>query len=1523
MSYICRVNTYFIILMRKILLALVGLVGSIQLALATDCPSATVIPGFPTMPYTQTLVCGGTNDITSSNVPNICGSGSYYGGNESVYVWTPTASYTGVTIAYNGVSWSGIMLYQGCPTSGGTCIGNAQGSGTSKTLTVAGTITAGTTYYIMFDTWPTPNDPCGGIATFTLNGNPVLPSTPPTPTEAAGPPTCSAGTTIDLAGPPPAGVNWYWQTSATGTSTANLYTGPYTIMANGTYYARAFDTGTSLWSASSSSITVTDFPTATAPPAPTAAQNPACVTSGTDLTMPTAPAGYIYYWQGTVVNGSSTAQDASSPYHVSTSGTYNVAAYETATGCWSNTTSLAVTIGTYIPAAPTTTQNNFNICSGTMSQMIDATPPAGGSGGSVNLSFGTNLASSGTGAATFPVSVPVIPADATITSAQLQFTNVNSINGSWRSEIRVALGGGFTWAPTQISTLSSSGTITPDPVINLTGFTPAASGSTINLLLTETYDDGGAGVTDATFGEVKLVIVYTQNPVSTLNWYSASTGGTNMGSSSPFETVGTVVMPNTNSAGSFVFYAESQSQGCASTTRTPITVNVTEVLATLNPVNVTCNGGNNGSFTLGTVQCGTGPFLYSVNGGPFAAIPTNLTAGTYSIVMQDQANMGTSAPISITLTEPGILTGLNATNVTYFNATLGWTTTGNESTWTIIYGPAGFNPDNSGISVPNVSSNPYTLSGVLNANTSYDFYVFPTCGPVPDTAGPYNFATDPGFLAWDSQCGPGYVDISSTGTAVAGMTDDSEFGLTLPWNWNINGTTVSTITIGNNGGVLFNTLTGNVGYTATGNGMFPFAQDLNTANASGGVFYQSLGTAPNRQFVIMWKDLSHYTFPAATDGSTFEVLVDEASGDVYYYYNDVMMSNTSWDNGADAEIAMITPNGTATVSTNDPTYLASNSCVHFYNALCPNITNFASIIYANDAILSWDAGLYGEGNWTLVYGPAGFDPSVPGEAIDTFDLSVNSTDFAGTLNQLTSYDVYIYSECQADNLTSDGYFYNFTTLPFCSNPSAFTGMTDVDSLELTWNWVSSDPVNYPVTAFNIQYGMNGVTPFMDVANGLNNADTIFNANLIAGGVYQVYIQAECANTNDTSAWVGPITLIMPLSNDSVCGAENLALGTAYTFNNVGATVSTDEINIAPPATGAQTTTGWANSTLNNTTWFTFVAPASGAVRINNTAVTYDGQSAVYTVADCGDFNSNFLLVAANDNEIGGTSVAPNYTICGLTAGNTYYIMHDGTGTTGNYNIMITPIVLQAGSANALTKICTGSSIDLFTTINGNDANGVWSAPVAAANASISGSTFNSTGLGYNVFNFQYRMTDGCAYDSIVSQVQVYGPSNAGTNGTLTVCKNEPVDLLSGLSGTVDVDGTWYDPSHNALAGSSIHASQFQGSFNYDYVTGNGVCPNDSSQVTVIVLNSCDFLSVDEAVFEGVQLYPNPTTGIINIDADKEFTVNVTDANGRKVKADFNSTIGTTTIDLSKVQVGVYLVTLTNESASKVFRVVVQ
>jgi hypothetical protein len=1387
----------------------------------------------------------------------------------------------------------------------------------------------------------------------TVNNGPAPPPAPPVPTQSAGIPTCTGGTSLTVSGTPGANETWYWQTSASGTSTANAYSGPYTVFANGTYYIRTFNSSTSLWS-TASSYTVSNFPTATPPPVPTAASNPAC-TPGTTISVPAAPAGVTYYWQGTTVNGSSTATPASTPFTVTATGTYQVSAFDNTSQCWSNTSGLLVTVDSQIPNSPSVSAPVLNLCSGATTGMIMATTTSNTPGSLATTQAGGNGCGGGnmfnltSGAS----AINVTSLDVTPNVSGAQTVSVYYKNGTYLGSETTA--GSWTLIGTYPITATTGTPVNVDiadlliPASTTYGifvnypaqYTNSPAGTNFsNADLTLTV---GAGLCSA-FGVVNAgrvfngTINYTKPVNATATWFDAATGGNVVGTGSPFETVGSSLIGNPATAGNYTFYVASTLGGCFSTTRDSVLVSVAPVNVALNPIDASCNGLNDGSFSLGTVQCGTAPFEYSLdNGVTFSpAIPTNLLAGTYTIIVRD-ASLSVSGPILVTIGEPSAPTALTATNVTYFNATLGWTAMGSETSWVVEYGPAGFTPGTG--TIVNTSTNPLNITG-LSANTDYEFYVAAGCAAGSDAAGPFAFSTDPGFFTYDNSCGPGWIDISATGTP-AGFTslDDDVVDVVLPWAWNINGQNVTTIGIGTNGHVAFGA-GAFVTYGPPGNGLYICGADLQSIDANG-AYYQSIGTAPNRQFIIQWVGMQDW--PAAGAGSpsaSFQIIVDEATMEVYYIYENDAATMPAYNLMAGIDIGIYTTNGNAVVQTTGTTNIQNNSCFHFYNALCPNVSAFTSLIFQEDAILDWNAGPYGETAWTVVYGTPGFDPAVPGQELGTYNLGTSDFSFSGvgvTLPQLTEYDVYIYSECTADNLTSPGFFYNFTTLPFCSNPATLSGNTDVDSINMAWNWTASSP-DYPVESFNIQFGMSGFPLYTGaeiVAVGTNNADTIVDATLMGGGVYQVYVQAVCTDLlnggTDTSAFIGPFTVVMPLTTDTVCGAELLQVdGTQYTFNNTGGTVSPGEATIAPPATGAQTTDGWINSTLNRTTWYKFAAPASGSVRVNATGVAYNGQIAVYDVANCADFLTNFDLLAANDNEIGGSSLAPNFTVCGLTPGNEYYIMHDGfDATAGNHSIILTEIVLEAGNANALSQICSGDQLNLFTTINGYDAGGAWSAPVSSVNASITDSTLNTTGLAYQTFVFQYRVTDGCAYDSITSQVQIFAPSSAGTDGALTVCKNEPFDLLSGLSGNIDMGGTWYDPSNTALPSSMIaNASAFPGSFNYDYITGNGVCPDDTSNVVVTVSASCDYFGIEEAVFADVQVYPNPSTGVIFV----ETTINtgafdylVTDANGRVV-AQANNGIkaaATSTIDLTGVERGVYFVKLSNASADKVYRIVIQ
>lgn len=671
--------------MKKSLLLALGFFGMTGAALATTCGGATALPAFPSMPHVETLVCGGTNDVNSGNAV-ACGSLSYVGGLEALYTWTPTYDYTGVTIAYTGQTYTGIFVYNGCPTSGGICVANITSSASSKTLNV-GSLTAGVTYYIMIDTWPSPASPCPG--SFTLNGT-VSVATPPTPTQAPGVPTCSAGSTIDVVGTPATDVTWYWQSSASGTDMTQPYAGPYTIFANGTYYLRAYNTVAATWSASSSSITVTNFPTAATPPVPVAAMNPACVTDGTTLTEAAAPMGLVYYWQGTSSTGTSTADDAVNPYAVSTSGTYYVRAYDPTSQCWSDASGLAVTISTLIPYAPSTTDPTVFACTGDLSAIVSADPTP----------------------------MPV--------SGNYTLNMIDSWGDGWNGNtIDVLLNG--------VPVLS--GVTLPSGSAGSVTF-PVNEGDVI----TTVFNAIGSYVSECSFNVMNqsMVVVASGNylanippytvpmPGYTIEWFDAPSAGTSLGTGNTLESVGTTVLPNTSSAGDYSFYAMTYLNGCYSS-ETEIVVAVSSVNVTLVGGSVTCNNGNDGTFTQSAVQCGTAPFTYSVDGGAFGAIPTNLTVGSHTVVVQDVA-MNTSGTYAVVIGDALAPSALSVTGFTNDMIDITWTGNGSETEWFVEWGAPGFTPGTgTEIGSAGANANFYNISG-LDGNTQYDIYVAADCG---------------------------------------------------------------------------------------------------------------------------------------------------------------------------------------------------------------------------------------------------------------------------------------------------------------------------------------------------------------------------------------------------------------------------------------------------------------------------------------------------------------------------------------------------------------------------------------------------------------------------------------------------------------------------------------------------------------------------------------------------------------------------------------------------------------------------
>ena len=840
-------------------------------------------------------------------------------------------------------------------------------------------------------------------------------------------------------------------------------------------------------------------------------------------------------------------------------------------------------------------------------------------------------------------------------------------------------------------------------------------------------------------------------------------------------------------------------------------------------------------------------------------------------------------------------------------AQLEWLAGGTETEWQIEYGLQGFTPG-TGTTVI-VTTNPYTITG-LTTNSFYTAYIQGICTPgdtsfwTPSVS--WNTYNQGQYVDWDSECPTsGYEDISGFATN-ANLTDDSELGVTLPFTFLYQGMLMNTMTIGNNGGVILGSTTAQVNWAmpASGNGLFPYIQDLGTAISPNGVYYGQVGNSPNAKFIVQWNNVPHYGFPTPTNGASFQLVIEEATNEIYYVYDDVEMGNPFWDNGADAEIGLRGPNN-VNVSMNNTAYLEDNTCVHFYYTNCPKPTTFAtSYVAPDEAMLTWAAGAANENNWTIIYGPTGFDPTTGGTTVTS---TTNSVILTG-LNQLTAYDVYIYADC-AVGLQSFALEGSFVTPPFCSNPSALTASTTIGNIDASWSWLAYS-AQYPSTGFNVQLTQPGAALYSGSTYNLNNntSNTISSAGFMAGQTIDVYVQAVCGQ--DTSFYVGPFNVIMPLTNDTICGAQMIPVdGQTYMFNNMGATFDLVEVSMVPPATGAQTTTGWANQNLEMTTWFKFAAPSTGSVRINCTGMDYNGQMAVYDMSAC-DVVSSFQMLAANDDDLDGMNQAPNFTVCGMTPGVEYYMMHDAFDfTAGNYAISIYEIVLDAGVEGEALEVCYGDTVNLFLGIANYQLDGTWSetTPTLGLNDNL----FNTNGLASTNYEFTYTMQDGCASDASNAYVQIYSAPNAGQGGTINVCLNEPFNLVSGLSGVVDLDGVWYiNATMETLPGSVDTSGTAGGNFTYTYTASNGVCPDETSIVTVVVNSGCDFTAGLDELSAHFDLYPNPTRSSVQLSwtSSGSASVVLTDLNGKVLSSQVVDETQTT-LDLYNYTPGVYLITV--------------
>ncbi|MEO9484968.1 MAG: DUF6443 domain-containing protein [Ekhidna sp.] len=143
----------------------------------------------------------------------------------------------------------------------------------------------------------------------------------------------------------PGGQTYYWQTSASGTSTSNS-SGSYVAHNSQWVYIRAKNDIGGCWStARSVYVTVNTLPST--PSTPSVSSN---TCGNKTITRGNPPSGITWYWQTS--SGGVSTSNANSTYTKTSSGNLYLRARNNSTGCWStNSSSVSVTVN-FPPAAP-------------------------------------------------------------------------------------------------------------------------------------------------------------------------------------------------------------------------------------------------------------------------------------------------------------------------------------------------------------------------------------------------------------------------------------------------------------------------------------------------------------------------------------------------------------------------------------------------------------------------------------------------------------------------------------------------------------------------------------------------------------------------------------------------------------------------------------------------------------------------------------------------------------------------------------------------------------------------------------------------------------------------------------------------------------------------------------------------------------------------------------------------------------------------------------------------------------------
>ncbi len=617
---------------------------------------------------------------------------------------------------------------------------------------------------------------------------------------------------------------------------------------------------------------------------------------------------------------------------------------------------------------------------------------------------------------------------------------------------------------------------------------------------------------------------------------------------------------------------------------------------------------------------------------------------------------------------------------------------------------------------------------------------------------------------------------ATVGGSGATALDDVIFPAVLasawPFTFQFNFLPVSQIFVSSNGFITFGTVSppasgGTSGYTPISNSTgasalydgcaAAFARNLsgNTGTgALGEVRYQTIGAAPNRKFVIQFKNFR----PASTANIiNFQIRLCETTNWIEYVYGAFTMTAAGTvqvglrgaTNAAFLNRSVVSATNTwatsvaGTLNTSSCAYSnttalfpASGLVYQFGPPLCPAPLNLAATnVTSTTADLIWTV-ISGGGTFNVEYGLSGF---TPGTGTTISNIVGNSVSISGLIAQ-TNYQFYIKQNCSGSgngfsavsgpkNFSSGGPGEECLTAPTISVASS-----------------SASAVNTLVTSGVSQNGPNAQCS--DVTGNIANDDYWIKFIAPSNG-NGLYISTTAGTVND---WVMELWNECPNNGGSVlvCADDDISSGSQmpvislcqnqyvagqvyylrmWTYSNV----LTGNMNLKiyqtpecaiPPANDAcaSATRIYINPTgscpASAVTSTTKYATASGDASNCGSASTILDSWMIFNTGNFGDVNLSFALGTANNLkaavffECGGAEIecynvaAGSRTLSGLNPGADYLIRvwSDTLGSLdwGTFTVCLSDLCLEPTASIGGSKIlCSGDTASIPVTLGGS------------------------------------------------------------------------------------------------------------------------------------------------------------------------------------------------------------------------------